>query len=534
MSDVVIPFELKGVTCIATQLSARFITNSGMTDSIEVFEQHDVNSKKSNTKKVRRHIESTEQREARLAKMREYNNSKRKNETGEQREARCAKKRKYNISKKQNETAEQREARLAKNRERVRASRKRASSQNQTKRKGKCSHQIEQRTSNPVSNFLNENIDEVALVTKFHNSVSAGPLYICTCCDQLWYNHSVLPADRLRLVNPEITKYLQSVRSVDNIEWICQTCNNHLKKGRVPPCAIANGMQFPEKPSFFDLNELECRLIAPRLAFQKIFQPPRGGQLKITGNVVNVPADVNCTVNMLPRLPDETGTIKVQLKRRLQYKSSALSLNIRPNKVMQAAAWLVNRSPLYEGEGITIDQNWLKSLPVSADETCGSIETQNDADNETTSNIPDDQWSEDEAEIPAGTTDSMLTTSDFVSDNEKQEIYNFAPGEGNKPLSVFRDQFSEEMAYPGIFLGQKRPDDKERLRNVHYSEICKSELRRSDRRAAMCVENIFFKAKKLQMKFLIGQSQIALRKNKMGNRTLTAGVLKKKLKVCKV
>ena len=42
----------------------------------------------------------------------------------------------------------------------------------------------------------------------------------------------------------------------------------------------------------------------------------------------------------------------------------------------------------------------------------------------------------------------------------------------------------------------------------------------------MCVENIFFKAKKLQMKFLIGQSQIALRKNKLGNRTLTAGELK--------
>ena len=116
-----------------------------------------------------------------------------------------------------------------------------------------------------------------------------------------------------------MTKYLQSVKSVDDIEWICQTCNNHLKKGRVPPCAIANGMQFPEKPSFFDLNELECRLIAPRLAFQKIFQAPRGGQLKITGNVVNVPADVNSTVNMLPRLPDETGTIKVQLKEMSTY-----------------------------------------------------------------------------------------------------------------------------------------------------------------------------------------------------------------------
>ena len=80
------------------------------------------------------------------------------------------------------------------------------------------------------------------------------------------------------------------------------------------------------------LNELECRLVAPILAFQKIMQAPRGKQFKITDNVVNVPADVTTTVNMLARLPQETGTIKVQLKRRLQYTSCALSLNIRPIK----------------------------------------------------------------------------------------------------------------------------------------------------------------------------------------------------------
>ena len=39
-------------------------------------------------------------------------------------------------------------------------------------------------------------------------------------------------------------------------------------------------------------------------------------QRKVDGNVVNVPADVNTTVNMLPRLPHENGTIKVQLKRK--------------------------------------------------------------------------------------------------------------------------------------------------------------------------------------------------------------------------
>ena len=42
----------------------------------------------------------------------------------------------------------------------------------------------------------------------------------------------------------------------------------------------------------------------------------------------------------------------------------------------------------------------------------------------------------------------------------------------------------------------------------------------------MCVENIFFKTKKLQMKILLGKSQIALRKNKRTNIGLTAGQLK--------
>ena len=162
-------------------------------------------------------------------------------------------------------------------------------------------------------------------------------LPICSCCEKLWYKHSVCPADRLRSSNPSAAKYLQGIFSFCNTQWLCLTCNKYLKKDKIPPCATTDGFKCLEKPDFFDLNELECRLVAPRLAFQKIMQASRGSQLKITGNVVNVPADVCSTVNMLPRLPQDTGTIKVKLKCRLQYKSSALSLNIRPNKMMQAA-----------------------------------------------------------------------------------------------------------------------------------------------------------------------------------------------------
>ena len=259
-------------------------------------------------------------------------------------------------------------------------------------------------------------------------------------------------------------------------------------------------------------------------------QAPRGMQLKINGNVVNVPADVINTVNLLPRLPGQSGTIKVQLKRRLQYKSSALALNIRPHKVLQAANWLASNSTLYQEQGITFNPDWQINFDQSyepnqqIDDTSEACESRNVSDDILTDQ--DSEFSEDEAEIPAGVTDSMLTPPDFVDDSEREHILNVAPGEGNRPLSVFKDKYSEELAYPGIFLGQQRPETKDRLSNVYYSDICKSELRRSDRRAATCVENIFFKTKKLQMKLLLGKSQIALRKCKGNNSSLTAGQLK--------
>ena len=57
---------------------------------------------------------------------------------------------------------------------------------------------------------------------------------------------------------------------------------------------------------------------------------------------------------------------------------------------------------------------------------------------------------------------------------------------------------------------------------VTYSEIVRSELRNSNRRAASCVENIFFKTKKLQMKQLIDQTQIVMRICKTKEKYLTA------------
>ena len=40
---------------------------------------------------------------------------------------------------------------------------------------------------------------------------------------------------------------------------------------------------------------------------------------------------------------------------------------------------------------------------------------------------------------PPGVTDTMLTATDFLEDNERSRIFNVAPAEGNIPLSIFNN-----------------------------------------------------------------------------------------------
>ena len=79
-------------------------------------------------------------------------------------------------------------------------------------------------------------------------------------------------------------------------------------------------MKWPEKPRELDLHQLEERLIALRIPFMQIRELPRGGQYSLKGNVINVPVDIQPTVNCLPRPMDENFTVAVQLKKKLSYK----------------------------------------------------------------------------------------------------------------------------------------------------------------------------------------------------------------------
>lgn len=280
---------------------------------------------------------------------------------------------------------------------------------------------------------INSRLDK--LIKRFHAQVSDGPVYSCTSCDQLWYKHSVHSVTKLMSnVNDAIEKCISSI----NAGYVCKTCYNSLKRNNIPKCAIANKMDFPIFPSYLnDTSQLEWRLVSPRLIFQKLQEAPRGKQLRINGNVVNVPADVAHTATLLPRLPSDTYTIKIQLKRRyLVYKHATLSENIRPFRVIQIAQWFIHTGELYKQENIKINSQWLKEFGNFHIHESMSTENISESDNSDLhvegSNLNEgnsrENWIEvDDSQLIAGVTDTMLTSPNFMDNAECEKVLNVAP-----------------------------------------------------------------------------------------------------------
>ena len=173
---------------------------------------------------------------------------------------------------------------------------------------------------------------------------------------------------------------------------------------------------------------------------------------------------------------------------------------------------------LHSNENITENiQNTQVCVDRHIDEIAANSNDNNNTDNS------DDEWCEVE-ERPSGVTDTLLQQPDVTENLEK--VLSFAPGEGNRPLGIFMDRDSEFLAFPTIFCGGTRPDNKDRKIPLHYSTVCKWELRSQDRRVAQSVPNIFYKLKKLQIKQIQNSASLALRKYKTKGKKYTAGDLK--------
>ena len=319
--------------------------------------------------------------------------------------------------------------------------------------------------------------------------------------------------------------YCTKFTSVNDEEWVCHTCLNSLKDCKAPRLSVANGMKWPIKPPELNLHQLEERLIALRIPSMQIRELPRGGQYSLKGNVINVPVDIQPTINCLPRPMDENFTVAIQLKKKLSYKTVDFKENVRPLRVLTALHWLVKNSEFYKNLEIAVNDNWHQEVTESAEKTVKEFlevtteETNSQKKNERnkdaslraandwteTDGYGSDHYSDINANDQVGNVDTLVDDADI--ENKYDQVFTFAPGEGQHPLSLYLDKDAEYLSFPSIFCGQRRPD------NI-------------DRRAAQSVPNIFFKHKKLQMKQISDKVNLAVRRYKNKGKKITVAEAK--------
>ena len=264
----------------------------------------------------------------------------------------------------------------------------------------------------------------------FHKSISIGPVYICSCCHQTWFKHSVSQVTSLSYDQQQ--KYLTKFISIDNKEWVCVTCKSSICAGKVPKLSVLNGMEWPTKPKELDLFPLEERLIALRIPFMQIRELPRGRQLSVKGNVVNVPVDIQPVIDALPRPFNENVTVAVKLKKRMSFKSCAFSENVRPLRVLVALHWLMKSSDLYKNANVDIDEEWIKSVTEDCNELIEEF-VSCETSNSTVGAISQDEchnkktFHENSCELLKNESDSVSSSakrssSDELYDSDAEEV----------------------------------------------------------------------------------------------------------------
>ena len=105
---------------------------------------------------------------------------------------------------------------------------------------------------------------------------------------------------------------------------------------------------------------------------------PKGQQRKIKGAICNIPVECDQTCNHLLRAPESSGIIRLELKRKLQFRGHVYFQGVRPQFLQEALCWLKDNNPL--NQDIVIDF-------TNFDENLTTLHYGDDVDQETTNSV---------------------------------------------------------------------------------------------------------------------------------------------------
>jgi hypothetical protein len=126
--------------------------------------------------------------------------------------------------------------------------------------------------------------------------------------------------------------------------FLCRVCCGYLKKGKLPPKAVANCLEVVPIPESVHLDSyLEEALIARVLLFIKIYSLKSSLMPAMKDKCIVIPLDekdVQDTLDSLPRLPSQSGIIDIQWKRRVGQKNAHLQAKVDPTRLFNALQFL--------------------------------------------------------------------------------------------------------------------------------------------------------------------------------------------------
>jgi len=390
--------------------------------------------------------------------------------------------------------------------------------------------------------------DIETLVNKFRRQICDGPDYICVCCHRMLYKESIqkfIPTKFTKVTKKLIETILKNKPETKNnsTNFLCKTCNNYLRIGKLPPQAAINGLllhNIPEELS--SLSELEAILVAQRIFFFKLLALPRGKQFGIHGSMVNVPANFERSVDVLPQPMNKIGLIPLKLKRKLEYKGHVYFQYIRPKLVKNALKWLKINNTLYST--IKTNDNWEndyeqmepnvwnslshKNVPNTQTNSDNERETNSDIERESdriqrnlknNNNNPDVEPDSEESQTENSLEDKLsgLKYATCLQPiipqyGDSNEILSVAPGEGNFPLDAMLDQNSEVLAYPQKFpFGRGGFTDSRNIK-ITLKKYTNQRILNCDKRFCSDVNYLFYAQFITEQKQIRDNILIAIRK----------------------
>ena len=244
--------------------------------------------------------------------------------------------------------------------------RRRYHSCQQQKRKKQSQSRI-QRQSEKTS------LDFTTVKKKFDMAIRESPDYVCSSCHRIrfksqvkQYNNKsyksssllcrVITDKHVHVCNSNCSKTCKISSGPRGKQYICFTCDGHLKRNSLPPECYVNGLQLADMPKdLAKLNTLERHLISLRIPFMKLFRMPKSSMDKVIGPVTRIPSDIQKSVNILPRSLHDADIVTVSLKRKLEYNKHYMKQLVNLTLINKCLKFLIEEHPMYTDVSITVE-----------------------------------------------------------------------------------------------------------------------------------------------------------------------------------